>query len=622
MKKISQNNAEHVTSESLDIPNPPLQDMSAIRQRRENKVIGFFEESHREALIMMVDDEETTIDVLRMFLEDAGYNNFTTTTDSRKALAMAKMRRPDVLLLDLKMPHIGGFEILDAMHNDESLKYIPVIILTSAVDAGTKLTALERGATDFLGKPVDPSELALRIRNILTAKAYQDSLIFHDSLTGLPNRQMFGNNLTKSIYQSMQTSHSCAVIHLDLYKFHQLNDSLGHQAGDVLLKSIAQRLESSIDWVNGTETDQEQSKPFLARIGGDEFAVIVPDLSEASEAVEVANHIHGCFVRPFVFGSREFYVTASMGVSICPQDGDSNDTLLRKACAATAYAKEHGLKTPYIYSSEINAQMNERFHLEHMMHRALEKDQLKLVYQPKICVNTGHVIGAETLMRWELPGGESVSPEKFIPIAEETGLILPFGEWAFKSSCQQLHEWQMKGYENLHLAVNVSPIQFQDENFLEYIATTLQATDVEAHQLTIEVTETLLMQNVQASSKILSRMRELGLRVSIDDFGTGYSSLNYLKNFSADELKIDRSFLSHVPEDRDNCAIIKAIVGMARGLGLSVVAEGIENTEQLDFIRQEECDEFQGFLVGKPMPADEFENFLKASRKGNWQLAM
>lgn len=597
------------------IPNPPLATTPA------PGALGFVEESQRNALIMMVDDEPTTIEVLRMFLEDAGYRNFVTTSDSREAIKLIGSHHPDVVLLDLMMPHVGGFDILSAMRADALMRHTPVIMLTSSVDGGTKLTALELGATDFLGKPVDPSELALRLRNTLTAKAHQDSLALHDSLTGLPNRQQFTERLERALFRAQAAARHCAVVHIDLDRFKKINDSLGQATGDVLLKAIAHRVGSVLDWSESTNLSGDREPPFVARLGGDEFAIVIPDLDNPDRAVDIAERVNKSFVQPFIHAHGECYVAASLGAAVSPQDGADADTLLQHASAATIFAKQRGLRQFHFYSGEISEHVSERFMLEHELHSALQRDQLKLFYQPKLCLESDRIIGAEALMRWELPGTGLVSPGKFIPLAEDTGLIVPFGEWALRESSRQLRCWHDAGHD-ITVSVNVSAIQFRDDAFMEQLESILLTSGVRPEMLTIELTETLLMENARDSELMLNRMREMGLKVSVDDFGTGYSSLSYLKRFSVDELKIDRSFLNGIPQDKDNSAIVSAVIGMAHGLGLHVVAEGVEEEAQLTFLKQKHCHEFQGFLVSPPIPADKFTDLLERSRTGGWRAAL
>ena len=576
---------------------------------------------HTNARIMMVDDEPTTTEVLQMFLEAAGYTNFLITNDSCEVMRMMAQQQPDVLLLDLVMPEVSGFEILTAMREDDLLQKVPVIMLTSAVDAETKLEALELGATDFLAKPVDPSELALRLRNTLRAKSYQDRLAYYDSLTGLPNRKLFEQKLDQALRSAATEHRYCAVLHFDLDRFQQVNESLGHSMGDMVLKAVAQRLESSIFLGDTTLQRVPLADPFVARLGGDEFSIVHPDLDNVNGVVHIADQISASFAQPFVVAADEVFVATRIGIAVSPHDGNDVDTLLQKATAATAYTKQKGLKHHQFYSADLNKHVSERLHLENQLHKAVEREELELAYQPKLCVNTGRVTGAETLLRWKHPEMGNVSPAKFIPIAEESGLIINIGAFVLKNACRQLREWEGDVGADLSLSVNVSAVQFRDPSFSDMLHKVLLETGIDGRNLTIELTESLLMENAAELVRTLERIRAMGPKISIDDFGTGYSSLSYLKGFPIDELKIDVSFVRDLPDDQDNCAIVNAIIGLGLGLNLFVVAEGVENEAQLEFLREHGCHEFQGFLASRALPAAQYLDFVQVARDKGWMAA-
>ncbi len=576
-------------------------------------------ELESQPLIMMIDDEPTTTEVLQMFLESSGYGNFLVTNDSREALALMTCQHPDVVLLDLMMPEVGGFDILAAMRDSEALRYTPVIMLTSSVDAETKLTALQLGATDFLGKPVDPSELALRLRNTLKAKAYQDRLALCDKLTGLPNRAHFQQKLTQALQLAQATGSHCAVIHIDPARFKMINESLGQAMGDLILKAIAQRLEGLVLLGDVTMQYLPSADPFVARLGGDEFAIVLPDQRAIAQITRLAEKVRSAFSQPFNLADEELFVSLSIGVAVAPQDGLDGDTLLQNASAATAAAKQKKSKRPQFYAGHLNESVSDRLRLETLLHKAVEREQLHLVFQPKFCVLTGRVLGAEALLRWKLPDRGDVSPAEFIPIAEETGLIIEIGTSVIQQGCEQLRVWQDRGLADLHLAVNVSTLQFQNMGFVDQLTGTLKQSGIDAALLTLEITESVLLNNNDESSRKLERIRALGPRVSIDDFGTGYSSLSYLRQYPIDELKIDRSFLFGLPDERGNRAIVEAIVHLAHGLNLSVVAEGVEQIPQLEYLRTVGCNEFQGFLACKGVPSAEFLQFVDRHRERGWQ---
>jgi predicted signal transduction protein with EAL and GGDEF domain len=572
----------------------------------------------RQSTIMMVDDEPIILETLQMFLEDAGYDNFITTTEPKRALNMVVLKKPDVVLLDVMMPEITGLDILEQMRSKEALKHIPTIILTSATDPETKLQALELGATDFLAKPVDPSELALRLRNTLAAKAYQDRLLYYDSLTGLPNRRLFTKRLNDALVRSKHDSKACALLHIDLDRFKQINDTLGQNFGDSLLKAVAARLVECVrhsDLVG--RAGNEEGDAELSRLGGDEFTLFVPNVDRLENATLVARRILKAMEEPYHVNAREIFITASIGIAVCPTDGDSVDTLLKHAAVAVSHAKERGRNTYQYYARELNTRSVERLTLENHLRKALENRELFLVFQPKMEIRTGRVIGAEALLRWKHPKLGVVRPDEFIPLAEEMDLIMPFGEWALYAVCKLSMRWQSE-IDPIRVSVNVSSRQFQkSDRLMLTVRNALETTGLKGKYLALELTESMLMENPQEIARTLKTIKDMGVNISIDDFGTGYSSFSNLRRFPLDELKIDRSFLKNIPNNTDDAAIVGAIIAMAHGLGMGVVAEGVEKQEQLEFLRDRDCDEYQGFLFSKPLLASDF---LKLVSKNNKKL--
>lgn len=578
---------------------------------------GDLYEALRNATVMMIDDEETTIDVLQAFLESEGYKRFVTTTESSRAMEMIANENPDVLLLDLHMPRVTGFEILTLMRSDARFRHTPVIVLTSATDSDTKLKALQLGASDFLAKPVDPSELALRLRNTLAAKAYQDRLTFYDSLTGLPNRRLFMDRLLWSLRCAKREGTSGAVLLIDLDHFKKINDTLGHETGDSLLVEVARRLESCVPELpplNGNGSADAQ--PFLCRFGGDEFNLLIPEMSRVEDAVRAAGNILAVLKEPFIISGQEVFITGSIGVAVFPNDGDSGDTLLKHVGVSINQAKQRGRNTYEFYSPNMNARALERLKLETQLRRALERDELIPFYQPKVDLKTGQILGAEVLLRWNNPERGFVSPVEFIPLAEESGMIIDFGAWVLNAACKQNKAWQAAGLAKIRVAVNVSARQFRDGKFIATLREALRTSGLDPQFLTLELTENTIMENAQENLDTLHAIKEMGVELSVDDFGTGYSSLSYLKQLPLDELKIDRSFIMGIRSEKDDAPIVTSIISMAHSLNLRVVMEGIETTHQLMFSRERGCDQYQGFLFGKPVPGQEFEAHLRPTRAG------
>lgn len=561
--------------------------------------------------IMIVDDEPTTIEILEMFLQGEGYQRFVKTTDSRNAVALARTENPDVLLLDVMMSEVGGLDVLRAIRRDEGLQHLPVIILTSSTEPATKLQALELGATDLLAKPVDPSELALRLKNTLTAKVYQDRLAYYDRLTGLPNRRLFMDRLARTLRRAKSRSIDCALLHLDLDRFKQINDALGHSVGDALLQAVAARLEQSIrptDFL-GVPGIPDIDRPF-SRVGGDEFSVLLPGVGAFERAARVARRILAMLSEPFHVDGQDLFVTSSIGVALFPADGEDIETLLANANIAMSHAKKQGRNGFQFYDRSLNSESAERLGLENQLRRAIDRKEIMLHYQPKVDVKSGRIIGAEALMRWEHPELGRVEPDRFIPIAEEAGLITSLGEWALRTACQQNRAWQDAGLPPISIAVNVSAKQFQNVGFVDTIRRALEESRMDPKFLVLELTESMIMDDPAQTARMLEAIKAMGARTSIDDFGTGYSSLSTLKRFPIDELKIDRSFVKNIPQDADDVAIVNAVILMGHTLGLTVVAEGVETAEQLAFLEGHRCDTYQGYLRSRPFPAEDFEMLL------------
>jgi diguanylate cyclase len=566
---------------------------------------------HKNATIMMVDDEPIMMEILQVFLEEKGYHNFIMIDQSTQALEVLNRENPDVLLLDLIMPKVNGFDILEAVRANPETVHMPVIVLTSSSDDDTKLRALELGATDFLAKPIDSSELALRLRNTLTVKAYQDQLAYYDSLTGLPNRKLFLDRLGWVIKRGRREKKLVSVMNIGLDRFRHINDSLGPKAGDSLLRQVAERLTQVIRESDIVGIVKEEFAGSLARLGGDEFSIVLFEVNQADNAAIVARRILRSFHRSFVVFGQEVFITASIGIAVYPHDGEDTDVLIKHAGAAVIHAKQQGRDNFQFYSKEINAQSRERLNLETSLRRAIERDELELYYQPKIALHDGRIMGMEALLRWNNPERGLVSPAKFIPLAEETGLIVPIGEWVIREACRQNKAWQNHGVGNLKVSVNVSSQQFRHQHLRQVIQSALSESAMDPCWLMVEITESVVMDDAEKTVELLVDIRRHGISFSIDDFGTGYSSLSYLKKLPLDELKIDRSFLLEVPHNQEDAAVTKAIIAIAHGLGLSVVAEGVENNAQLEFLRQQGCDVIQGFLFSKPLPAAQFAAFVK-----------
>ncbi|MEX2654253.1 MAG: EAL domain-containing protein [Acidimicrobiia bacterium] len=423
----------------------------------------------------------------------------------------------------------------------------------------------------------------------------------HDFLTGLPNRILLNDRIDQAIALAPRHHSQVAVLFLDLDGFKHINDSLGHSVGDKLLQSIAERL---LGCVRQSDT--------VSRQGGDEFVVLLSDTDDGESAAIVANRMLIAVAEAHSIESHDLHVSTSIGISVYPDDGSDAETLIKNADTAMYQAKASGRQRYQFFKQAMNVRAVERQSIEESLRHALEREEFVLHYQPKVNLRTGQITGAEALIRWVHPSRGMVSPAQFIPIAEESGLIRPIGDWVIEEACRQAQAWVASGLPPTVMAVNVSAAELGDETYVQRLGATLGRTGIDPRRLELELTESVLMKHAHSAAILVQDLRRLGVKVALDDFGTGYSSLSYLRDFPIDTLKIDQSFVSEVTSAGSDTRIVAAVIGLARSLGLKVVAEGVETREQLEFLRARECDEAQGYYFSRPMPADEFAEMLRA----------
>lgn len=464
---------------------------------------------------------------------------------------------------------------------------IPIVTPAGRQGVGEMLSV----PTEWDGKPA----FLISIRDITDRKHAEEIIqhqAYHDALTQLPNRLLFVDRLNQELSRQSWQKRPVAVVFLDLDQFKRINDTLGHSVGDALLGGVAERLRECV-----REGDT------IARLGGDEFTLILTDLAKPDDVAEVAKKLLGSFSTPFYVESRELFVTASIGISVYPTDGETAETLLKHADTAMYRAKDLGRNHFQFYVPSMNARVSERLAIETGLRRALERNELRLVYQPQVDLQSNELIGVEALLRWHRPDGETVPPADFIPVAEETGLIVPIGEWVLRTACQQAVAWHVAGAIGLQVSVNISARQFRHGGLVESIRTTLKTTGLDPRNLELELTESII-QNAEATIATLRELSEMNVQLAIDDFGTGYSSLSYLNRLPINKLKIDRSFVKDLPHQSDGCSIVSAIITLALSLRLKAIAEGVELPEQMEFLRALNCDGVQGYLISKPLPAE------------------
>jgi predicted signal transduction protein with EAL and GGDEF domain/FixJ family two-component response regulator len=468
-----------------------------------------------------------------------------------------------------------------------------------------------------------PSEVLGLVRDISERKRAEEQirrLAYCDSLTGIPNRQAFLEMLERELQRSKIGNKKFAVLFMDLDAFKRINDTLGHNVGDQLLQQVSDRLRETIrpsDLLSRGDSLTRDGEPHqgtnLARLGGDEFTILIPDLDRVEHALNVAHRVKDAMRRPFAIEGHEIFVTASIGISLFPEDGDDCNSLLKYADTAMYHAKNCGKNNAKLYSSSLTMQIMSHVKLEVGLRKALQNNELYLLYQPQLDVRTSEIVGVEALVRWRHAERGVISPTEFIPLAEETGLIVPIGEWVLRTACGQARAWQKLARRPVRMAVNLSAKQFKDENLSQIVLSALHDTGLDPRLLELELTEGTLMDDAKATMATLEQLRGIGVYLSIDDFGTGYSSMNYLKRFDVRTLKIDRSFISGLPQDSENAAITRAIIAMAHGLKMMVVAEGVETGEQLVLLEEYGCDLVQGFYLGRPAPADAVTGMLRSS---------
>ena len=461
----------------------------------------------------------------------------------------------------------------------------------------------------------DPTRLSGTMQDVTERKRAEDQvrfLAYHDGLTGLTNRNAFMERLRSALRIAKRHRRSVALLFLDLDNFKRINDTQGHSAGDRLLQGVAQRLDQCLRQTDYVAMADGVASGAVSRLGGDEFTVLLTEVTNSEDAARVARRIIDALREPFLIDRVELVVGASIGITVYPADGVEIDTLLRNADAAMYQAKERGRNNYQFFTESINEAALRRLALEEKLCRAFENSELQLYYQPQVNMATNRITGVEALLRWEDPEFGAISPAEFVPLAENAGLIVPIGTWVLRTACWQAKRWNDLGLPRMRMAVNISPLQFQDETLIETINQTLWDTNVKATDLELEITENALMENQESVIIILRKLKEIGVSVSLDDFGTGYSSLSYLKRFPVDTVKIDRSFVRDVISDTDGAAITEAIISMAKALQLRVVAEGVETERQREFLCSKGCEESQGYLFSPPVKADVITQMVRA----------
>ncbi|MHC1724995.1 MAG: putative bifunctional diguanylate cyclase/phosphodiesterase [Syntrophobacteraceae bacterium] len=688
----------------------------------------------KRPIALVVDDDRGARLLATALLEEAGFR-VEQASDGFDALSVFERVTPGIVLLDVVMPKMDGFEVCREIRKSEQGLHIPVLMMTGLDDIESINRAYEAGATDFITKPINWAILHHRLRYMWRASLMSDNLrksemknralinalpdlllridkdggilelkessgfdrvfsparltagtigevfsgevsqlimdrlaraitsgemqffehkfqldentyyydwrivnsgkdealaivrditerkrteerifrlAYHDLLTGLLNRNSFKDHLAQAVAHAQRHGRYVATLFLDLDRFKRINDTFGYKVGDLLLQAVAARIQDCVrksdKMARHVAGEWSQS---VSRLGGDEFTILLPEINHIQDTAKVAKRILEAVSRPQIIAGHEIFITGSMGITVYPLDGADPDTLLKNADAAMYSAKEQGRNNFQFYSESMNASSFKRLALENALRKALDREELSIHFQPQVNINSGQVTGMEGLLRWEHPEIGRVSPADFIPLAEETGLIVPIGEWVLCKACIQNKMLQDLGLPSKRVSVNISSVQFRPGSLVKAVTHALDISGLDPSCLELELTESALMKNMEESSQILHELKSMGLRVAIDDFGTGYSSLAYLTRFPLDILKIDRSFIRDIPADQDNAAIATAIIAMAHSLNLEVIGEGVETEEQLLFLQKQGCDAVQGYYFSPALPVDELKKYLE-----------
>jgi diguanylate cyclase (GGDEF)-like protein len=577
------------------------------------------EERILEARILVVDDNPTNVMLLRDMLEAQGFTDVHGETNPLRALERLAETRFDLLLLDIRMPGLDGHEVLARLPAVVG-GYLPVIVMTAQTDNDTRMRALAAGARDFMTKPFDMSEAMLRIRNTLEsqilfrergdqAQALEREvetrtkelawLAAHDPITLLANR----TRLREVLDQRLQSGEGGLLLFVSVEGVGGINDALGHAMGEAVLRAVGRRLRAALP-----------EDGMAASWGGSDFLLMEPACPAGEEggcASDMAAKVLRAFEEPLCVEGNDFVLDARIGSCLFPDDGTSSEALIQRAGLAVLHASQR--KRPHrAFSSDLEESAARRHVMERELRGAVDRQEFQVFYQPKVSLRDGRPVGMEALLRWTHPDLGTVSPGHFIPLAEETGAVVQIGEWVMTQACADAARFRADGHGDLVVAVNVSGRQFEAVNLPEMVRHALDAAGLPPSALEVEITETALMRDMNRAREVLAALRDLGVAIAIDDFGTGYSSLSYLRHLPINTLKVDQSFVRDIDADADDRAIVRTILAMAETLGLTAVAEGVETTEHLDFLRRFGCPLGQGYLFARPMPAGDFAAYLAA----------
>ncbi|MBU0945924.1 MAG: EAL domain-containing protein [Proteobacteria bacterium] len=576
--------------------------------------------SQLNPLIQIVDDDFATRLLMRASLEKEGFR-VAEAENGLIAVAEFEELHPDAILLDVMMPKLDGFDTCRAIRKHSRGINTPILMVTGLEDLDSIHRAFDSGATDFITKPINWPVLNYRVKYMLRAsEAFNDvvdkqkqiqELAFFDHLTGLANRTMFKDSLEHVLTESTAEETQLAVLFMDLDRFKTINDTLGHHIGDILLKNVAERINTCIrESDTFSRLKKNESKSYVSRLGGDEFTIMLPKLRNPEDASKVAQRINTSLAQAFTIETHEIFISASIGISIFPLDGTNAEILMKHADLAMYHAKEKGKNGFQFYKKSLNIKARERLSFENAIRKAVANDEFSLWYQPQVNLQDGRINGAESLTRWNHPTLGQVSPSDFIPSIEELGLILPFTDWVIRQAAKQQCYWQKNGIRPLRLAVNISSKHFVQQHLPDKFRRAIDDSTLKPYSFEVEITESVMAEQSGETLEILQHLKGLGMTISVDDFGTGYSSLMYLKTFPINSIKIDRFFVKDIMTSPQDAAIVQAIIAMAQSLEMTVIAEGIETSDQFRMLRDMGCDMGQGYLFSPAIPAEDFTKLV------------
>jgi diguanylate cyclase len=575
--------------------------------------------------VLIVDDDPGARLLLGTALEMSGFH-VTSAANGTAALAAFRSQPVDCIILDVVMPGMNGFETCTALRALPHCHHVPILMQTSLEDMESVNRAYTAGATDFSSKGINPMLLAQRVKFLVRTKRTQDQLVasearvrylaYYDPLTALPNRQRLKQLLADQVEWAILRQSGVATLMLDIDNFSRINDTQGPAAGDAVLKEVASRLQHCLRDCDRSQFDAVATatagviKDCVARTGGDEFGLVLPGVSTAEAADSVARRVQLTLARPFIIGDQEYPLSAAIGISVFPLDAADGENLINNADAAMHHAKKAHVGGMEFFKKSISTRAAKRMSLESQLRKAVERQEFVLHYQPRLSLETMQVEAVEALLRWPHPQRGLVPPDEFIPIAEQSGLIVEIGDWVLREACSQAKRWHDLGASSWQVAVNVSGVQFRDGSLVRRVEDAIASAGINPRGIELEFTEGALIEYSSAVSRAVTSLKELGVATALDDFGTGYSSMSYLRHFPVDTLKIDRMFVRDIASrNAGNAPLVDAIIAMAKSLGLATVAEGVETDAQWQYLRDRDADQVQGYLFCKPLSITDLERW-------------